>query len=87
MSFVYVLVRSRKRTSLGGHRCGAGHGVSDSKVSEWNERKAMRTRKYQCFSVCIYQNVPCLVLKGVYIYISPLLLAIVAFIVALVLLL
>ena len=54
-SFISVPTRSRKGTSLGGHRCGAGHGVSDGKVSEWNEREAMRTRKYQCFNVCVYQ--------------------------------
>ena len=32
--FVSVLVRSRMGSSMNGHRCGAGHGVSDGKVSE-----------------------------------------------------
>jgi len=54
-SFVSIPARSRERTSLGGHRCGAGHRVFDGKVSEWNEREATRTRKYQCFNMCTYQ--------------------------------
>ena len=45
-SFVFVPARSKEGTSLCGHRCRASHGVSDGKVSEWNEREAMRTRKY-----------------------------------------
>ena len=76
---------------MSSHQCDVGHRVSDGKVSEWKLREILRTRKYQCYRVYMKKKikVPCLVLKCVYIYIyiSPLLLVIVAFIVALVLLL
>ena len=34
MGFVFVLARLRTESPLSGHRCGAGHEVSDDKVSE-----------------------------------------------------
>ena len=74
---------------MDGHRYGAGHEVSDDKVSEGKLKEIVRTRSIRA-TTCVYiKNVPCLVLKDVYIYIyiyiSPLLLAIVAFIVVLML--
>ena len=58
MGFVFVLARLRTESSLSGHWCGAGHELSNDKVSKWNgQRGLIRVRVNNesiSISVCMY---------------------------------
>ena len=43
-NLISIRVISQKGSSLGDRRCGAGHGVSDDKVSVLKLKESMKTR-------------------------------------------
>ena len=61
---VFTPTRLKTESSLNGHQCSAGHGVSDDKVSEWNWQRGLARARMNSKSINIFDvYVLCLVLK------------------------